>query len=514
MKHLIQDYYSTFIGKALNIDGKDRAERREILQNAGTTLRKKDKKIIGKLILSEIHHRGLQIEENGNLNESGTIIFIIDSIKNRNELDLLRSSYSGEFFMLFLHSDRETRWRRMVDYKSWKETDRVQFEKRDSVDKDESAEKKSVGDAGQQVGQLSGIADYYIVNDKNRESLHHEGKRIVNLLFGGSRNQPTLQERSMHLAFSASNRSFCISRQVGAAIVNEDGDLLGVGHNDVPKAKGGLYQQEDENDKRCYLVGDRRCINHVNKEERFKELSKSIVDKLETDLIKGLLQEFNKLLPKGSSKIFEIDKDFKDSIKKVIDDLPFREATEYCRAVHAEMEALLSVARTARSPIGATLYVTTEPCHNCVKHIICSGIKKVVFMEPYPKSLGIEFHSDAIFLGSIDSDCPDDKVLFTSYQGIAPHRYHDFFEMIGKRKTDDGKYLRRSNIQQSRQPRFALNIKERTRKTEIPDPITTYEYEFAKEIAVKLKKRKQMDKKKRGGKRGESKPKKGGSRKA
>ncbi|MDN3612645.1 hypothetical protein QWZ16_23945 [Vibrio ostreicida] len=25
------------------------------------------------------------------------------------------------------------------------------------------------------------------------------------------------------------------------------------------------------------------------------------------------------------------------------------------------------------------------PCHNCAKHIVASGIKRVVYVEPYPK---------------------------------------------------------------------------------------------------------------------------------
>ena len=59
--------------------------------------------------------------------------------------------------------------------------------------------------------------------------------------------------------------------------------------------------------------------------------------------------------------------------------------------VHAEMEALLSCARSGVSPVGGTLYSTTFPCHNCAKHIVAAGLRRVVYVEPYPKSRAVEF---------------------------------------------------------------------------------------------------------------------------
>jgi len=45
----------------------------------------------------------------------------------------------------------------------------------------------------------------------------------------------------MYLAYAASLRSGDLSRQVGAALIDANGDLLDVGCNDVPKYGGGLY---------------------------------------------------------------------------------------------------------------------------------------------------------------------------------------------------------------------------------------------------------------------------------
>jgi deoxycytidylate deaminase len=54
------------------------------------------------------------------------------------------------------------------------------------------------------------------------------------------------------------------------------------------------------------------------------------------------------------------------------------DVTEYGRVVHAEMLAVCDAARLGNSIKGTILYVTTFPCHNCTKHILASGIKRVV----------------------------------------------------------------------------------------------------------------------------------------
>lgn len=453
---LIETYYRTIFNKQLDTENINKAKRRETLQKAGTDLRKKDYELIGKIISSNIHEIGVELEKQGKLNEVGTIVFIVDSLKNSNEVELLRRSYLDEFYLIFIHADREIRWRRMVDYKSWEDKDRVKFEQRDQIDQDEKSIKPPVKDAGQEVGKISGMADYYIVNDKNREKLQEDGERFIELLYGDSQNQPTLDERTMHLAYSASNRSFCLSRQVGAVVVDNNWNVLGIGHNDVPKAQGGLYNQEENNDWRCYLVGDRRCISETNKEERFQNLSEEII------------KELNKKL--------DLDKQLGNKVKNVIKKSPFKEATEFCRAVHAEMEALLSVSRAGNaSTAGAMMYVTTEPCHNCLKHIICAGISKVIFMEPYPKSLGLELHSDAILIGAGSLEYSEEKVLFIPYQGVAPHRFHHFFSLVSERKDNTGRYMHRSKEDQAKNPRFANLLFPRSRTTEPHDPITSFE---------------------------------------
>lgn len=51
--------------------------------------------------------------------------------------------------------------------------------------------------------------------------------------------------------------------------------------------------------------------------------------------------------------------------------------------IHAEMNALIWAAREGISVKGATIYVTLEPCSECSKNIIASGIKRIVYDRAY-----------------------------------------------------------------------------------------------------------------------------------
>ena len=51
--------------------------------------------------------------------------------------------------------------------------------------------------------------------------------------------------------------------------------------------------------------------------------------------------------------------------------------------IHAEMNALIWAAREGISIKDATIYVTLEPCSECSKNLIASGIKRIVYDKAY-----------------------------------------------------------------------------------------------------------------------------------
>lgn len=50
---------------------------------------------------------------------------------------------------------------------------------------------------------------------------------------------------------------------------------------------------------------------------------------------------------------------------------------------HAETNAIVFAAKKGIAIDGATLYCTAEPCNDCLKAIIASGIQRIVYSEKY-----------------------------------------------------------------------------------------------------------------------------------
>lgn len=51
--------------------------------------------------------------------------------------------------------------------------------------------------------------------------------------------------------------------------------------------------------------------------------------------------------------------------------------------IHAEFNAIIKLARSTNSSIGSTMYLTCNPCFECTKLIIPSGICRVVYKDDY-----------------------------------------------------------------------------------------------------------------------------------
>ena len=256
------------------------------------------------------------------------------------------------------------------------------------------------------------LSDFFIRNDgQNDIRLKGVVDRFLEVVFNVSVHTPTADEAGMYAAVSAASKSACLSRQVGASIYSAGGELLGVGWNDVPRGMGGLYSANDgDDDHRCFKWGGKVCHNDRKKEELYEK----IFDKLSGE---GLLAEHANL----------------EVLRAQLVKTPVKDLIEYSRSIHAEMEAIVSAARSGKLGIvGGTLYTTTFPCHNCARHIVAAGISKVYYVEPYAKSLALELHSDSI---SVTSGA-DDKCTFLQYEGVGPDSILKLFHHGVERKKD------------------------------------------------------------------------------
>jgi deoxycytidylate deaminase len=231
----------------------------------------------------------------------------------------------------------------------------------------------------------------------------------------------------MFQAYASSFRSADLSRQVGAVIMSPRGDIVATGCNDVPSPGGGLYWSGDPHDKRDF---QKTFDSNAREKNAMLERLLKALGLIESDAPKAALDE--------------LVKKHRDALKET----GLLDITEFGRAVHAEMEALLSCARTGATTRDCILFSTTFPCHNCAKHIVAAGIARVVYIEPYPKSKALELHDDAIHLASDTEEhatCGGpSKVSFEPFVGIGPRCFVDLFSLsLGdgrgvERKTSDG----------------------------------------------------------------------------
>jgi deoxycytidylate deaminase len=242
-------------------------------------------------------------------------------------------------------------------------------------------------------------------------------QRFLDIVFADPYRTPLFDEYAMFMAFAAATRSADLSRQIGALIARDEA-ILATGANECPRAEGGTYWPSLESNGNVFDVpGGRDHMHHCDRNDKEKA-------RIIEDAISAMKKAWDKAKkPPRDPAEWELLKGALE--KSTIDDI-----TEYGRPVHAEMDALLTCARNNISCQGATLYTTTFPCHNCAKHIIAAGIDRVVYVEPYPKSKALDFHTDSAFAGFHEArDEEDRRVAFEPFVGVGPRRFFDLFSM-------------------------------------------------------------------------------------
>lgn len=326
--------------------------------------------------------------------------YILNSLKHPEEVQVLRKIYSHGFFLISVFSEEDRRVKYLTDTKHISKEKAQLLIQRDA---DESIKH------GQHTTDTFHLSDFFINVDGDSDKLENDIWRIIDLIFGNPYITPTFDEYAMYMAFSASLRSADLSRQVGA-VVTKYQNILSTGANDIPKAGGGLYWPYfNEENKRVedYPEGRDYTLKIDSNVKEKKMIISGILKSLPDSLTSKLASEDIKTLENHLSK---------SKIKDI---------TEYGRVVHAEMEALLACARNSISTYKTILFCTTFPCHNCAKHIIASGVEKVVYIEPYPKSKAIDFHPDSLTLKPQTSD--KNKVVFEAFVGVGPRSFFNLF---------------------------------------------------------------------------------------
>jgi deoxycytidylate deaminase len=372
-------------------------DKKVAMQERGDKLRLKDHAAIAASLVTKIAEararaQGTIFSRDAPVEPDGAPrAYVIDSLKHPAEVKLLRRLYGDAFVLIGVVCSPPVLETRLADAMfTGVERHRPpnleklrEFIKRDADDHDRQH--------GQHVTDAFHEADFFVDNtpvipppstgdlkDAADERLIGEFSRLLSIILHDRIRRPSIDESAMHSAYSAQLQSSCLSRQVGAALVDDRGNMVATGTNEVPKAGGGVYGEDagpSAVENRCALCDnagrDAFCSNNSQQ------------NALITDAVKAL---------------FGADISAEDLQSKlvVLRKTQLGSLLEFSRSVHAEMDALLSAGRSGVSTIGSRLFVTTYPCHYCARHIVSAGVYEVQYIEPYPKSRAIDLHGDAI----------------------------------------------------------------------------------------------------------------------
>lgn len=425
LSELIADFCEIDTGKM------DEAERVRSLMDAGDDLRRATKKGEAVMSLAAAAIRECRAKIAGDDDEVAyNHVFVIDSLKNPTEVKSLRHVYGPNFFLLSIYSQRTRRLdklaNRIAESRHTSLRKSISKEAEDLINIDE---KRDFDDLTQNVQETFPLGDFFVSVDKPVES---GLKRFVKLVFGEPFTTPTRDEYFMYCADAAAMRSADLSRQVGAVIVGAGGDIVSTGANEVPQPGGGFYSEGDDTgvDNRDYLR--EHDPNAFARTDIIREFVAAIRDSglLNSDAQKKDDEGITQDLLYGTAR-------------ENLEAARVRSLIEFGTIVHAEMHAISEAARYGRATYKGTLFCTTFPCHVCARHIISAGLERVVFIEPYPKSLTKQMYSREICVDGEGGDIPG-AVQFEPFTGVSPRLYSRVFR-YRRRKNPYGSVVHWNN---------------------------------------------------------------------
>lgn len=401
-------------------DAAGEGARIEHLQKIANRVRKgnKDGDVLARAAVAAIRRARASITGDPDKAADGHA-FIVSQFKHPDEVALMRALYGQAFILVAGHASRpcrETYLAARIATSLHRSTDVDAF--RGMASNLIEADQKGEPDFGQNMQDTFPLADVFI--DLNPANGEYTIDRYFELEFGHPFHSPEPAEVGMYQASAAALRSSDFNRQVGAAIVRvhddpssqvTDIELIALGMNEVPKRGGGYYWGRESPDARDQAGGEERT------------------SQIKADMLTELIERMGGaswLGPgAGNKPPGELAKDLLPHLKGT----KFAAISEFSRPVHAEAAAIIDAARRGVAIDGATVFVTTFPCHNCAKHIIAAGIRRVVYLEPYPKSRAGALYVEELNLDGTLSGPTDRRVQFDIYRGIAPRKFRTLFSM-------------------------------------------------------------------------------------
>lgn len=399
--------------------------------NAGDSLRQmiQSGDVLAAYAVSKIN--ALRMARTKSNSQENRFAWILKTLKHPDEVRLLRTIYRRRFLLVGVGAPESER----IDHLVGITLNRSKAEAQHLVERDEKDQRNKYG---QQVRKAFSMSDVFLDVARGR-SVDAAVRRIVGLIFGEPFQTPTFAEQAMFYAQASALRSAAFGRQVGAVLSGQRGEILATGTNEVPRPGGGEYWEGDDPDHRDHSHG--RDFNRAKLAEVTAEImfdlreAKWLAEPLRTKTSEALAREALAEESDGTT---------------VLGESRLRSLVEFGRISHAEMSAISDAARRGVSTEGSILYTTTYPCHMCARIIINAGIRRVVFIDPYEKSLVSEMYGDLVEQSAAVSA---DRVVLARFVGIAPPLFPLVFRGLNREVSPLGE--RTSFEKETARPRLA-----------------------------------------------------------
>ncbi len=342
---------------------------------------------------------------------------VIDALRNPYEVLYFRERYAA-FYLLSINTSNDKRLEQL-EKAGYTSADIQKIDAKEYPDK--SKELRSAF-SSQDIERCVSLSDIFIVNDAEEYEVYLKRQlvRYIALMKHPGLVPPSHQERIMQIACDAQLNSGCISRQVGAAITDENFSIKAIGWNTVPEGQTPCLLC-DLND----LIDGRDASAYSEYELKNTEF-RTVLQNIK-ELYQAKEEDYRRFDECGMTLSF--------CFKDIYNALTGKDNQVHTRSLHAEENAFLQLAKYGGQPIkGGKLFTTASCCELCAKKAYQLGIKEIYYIDSYP---GIS--QDHIFMNGINRP----KLIL--FQGVVRRAYERLYTQMLPLK-DEIAYLTGVNL--------------------------------------------------------------------
>lgn len=330
----------------------------------------------------------------------------IDSLRNSLEAAFLRERFSA-FYMIAVNDDEHSKHlyfkiQNRVFSKQYIDEDKKQYLAAMQTRSEELCTTEVLSNqytdgqfAGANISQCVADAEIHLVQPMDGDSkevydfksVGEQWIKMAALILHPGLITPSPEERCMEVAYTAKFNSGCISRQVGAVITNKNHAIRSIGWNDVPYGQTPCALRE--------LPDLLDCTHESVKNRYYRNLMYSSFELAESKYSKYKELYVNKSFRDGLRIMYE---DKIENMQADLDGLPcpycFKDMHNvmcndknqvFTRSLHAEENAMMQMVKYGGEGLmEGIIYVTASPCELCSKKLYQLGVRKIVYIDPYP----------------------------------------------------------------------------------------------------------------------------------